>query len=173
MSNLPLTSNESTKTKLFQLLLEEIHAYSYLAETVKQKQEAIIKNNLQTMENLSGVERLLVKKVELMLQTREKYLNELLSNTNPDLPLQLNSYIEQLPLKEQARWRSLQQRISRAVDKIRRLNRENQQLVQSSLNYVRGVIEMLYAIDQENVLYTSSGQEQKTTAGKQVVNYNV
>ncbi|WP_456442371.1 flagellar protein FlgN, partial [Caldithrix abyssi] len=141
MSNLPLTSNESTKTKLFQLLLEEIHAYSYLAETVKQKQEAIIKNNLQTMENLSGVERLLVKKVELMLQTREKYLNELLSNTNPDLPLQLDSYIEQLPLKEQARWRSLQQRISRTVDKIRRLNRENQQLVQSSMNYVRGVIE--------------------------------
>ncbi|MHB2147797.1 flagellar protein FlgN [Calditrichota bacterium LG25] len=173
MSNLPLTSNESTKTKLFQLLLEEIHAYSYLAETVKQKQEAIIKNNLQTMENLSGVERLLVKKVELMLQTREKYLNELLSNTNPDLPLQLDSYIEQLPLKEQARWRSLQQRISRTVDKIRRLNRENQQLVQSSLNYVRGVIEMLYAMDQEAVLYTSNGQEQKAPAGKQVVNYNV
>ncbi|MHB2155665.1 flagellar protein FlgN [Calditrichota bacterium GD2] len=173
MSNLPLTSNESTKTKLFQLLLEEIHAYSYLAETVKQKQEAIIKNNLQTMENLSGVERLLVKKVELMLQTREKYLNELLSNSGSDLPLQLNSYIEQLPLEEQARWRSLQQRISRTVDKIRRLNRENQQLVQSSLNYVRGVIEMLYAMDQEAVLYTSNGQEQKAPAGKQVVNYNV
>lgn len=62
MSNLKPSSKESTKDKLFQLLLEEIHAYSYMVETVKQKQEAIIHNKLKEMENLTGVERLLVKK---------------------------------------------------------------------------------------------------------------
>ena len=173
MSKSNFTNNESTKAKLFQLLLEEIHAYSYLAETVKQKQEAIIQNKLKEMENLTGIERLLVKKVELMLQTRENYLKDLLGNVKTDLPLQLNTFIEKLPVKEQARWRSLQQRIARTVDKIRRVNLENHQLVQSSLNYVRGVIDMLYAMDEESILYTSNGQEKKPAMAKQVVNYNV
>lgn len=173
MSNLKPSSKESTKDKLFQLLLEEIHAYSYMVETVKQKQEAIIHNKLKEMENLTGVERLLVKKVEQMLESREKYLRKLLGNAESDQPLQLNSFIEALPVEEQARWRSLQQRISRTVDKIRRINLENHQLVQSSLNYVRGVIDMLYAMDEEAVLYSRNGQEQKTPLKKQVVNYNV
>ncbi len=173
MNNSRLPQDGSTKSKLFQLLLEEIHAYSYLAETVKQKQEAIIKNELQTMENLTGIERLLVKKVELMLQTRERYLQELLGNGQSEAPLQLDTFIATLPVEEQTRWRSLQQRISRTVDKIRRLNKENHQLVQSSLNYVRGVIDMLYALDEEAVLYGSNGQEQKAPLSKQVVNYNV
>lgn len=173
MSNLQPSYNESTKAKLFQLLLEEIHAYSYMAETVKQKQEAIIQNKLTEMENLTGVERLLVKKVELMIQARENYLKELLGNSESEKPLQLSNFIETLPAEEQARWRSLQQRISRTVDKIRRINLENHQLVQSSLNYVRGVIDMLYAMDEEAVLYSSNGQEQKAPLSKQVVNYNV
>ncbi len=173
MNNLQTSSKESTKAKLFQLLLEEIHAYSYMAETVKQKQEAIITNKLKEMENLTGVERLLVKKVEQMLESRENYLRKLLGNTKSDQPLQLNSFIETLPVEEQARWRSLQQRISRTVDKIRRINLENHQLVKSSLNYVRGVIDMLYTMDEEAVLYSRNGQEQKAPLKKQVVNYNV
>lgn len=96
-----------------------------------------------------------------MLESREKYLRKLLGNAESDQPLQLNSFIEALPVEEQARWRSLQQRISRTVDKIRRINLENHQLVQSSLNYVRGVIDMLYAMDEEAVLYSRNGQEQK------------
>ncbi len=173
MNNLQLSYNDTAKSKLFQLLLEEIHAYSYLAETVKQKQEAIIKNKLEEMENLTGVERLLIKKVEIMLQARENYLKKLLGGSSSDQPLQLNRFIDSLPVEEQARWRSLQQRISRTVDKIRRINLENHQLVQSSLNYVRGVIDMLYAMDEDSVLYSSKGQEQKTPLTKQVVNYNV
>ncbi len=173
MNSIPLTFDDPAKQQLFQLLLEEIHAYSYLADTVKQKQEALIKNELKNLENLTGIERLLIKKVELMIRNRSKLLNKLLNNRSHDSTVQLNTFIEQLPLEEQSRWRRLQQRMIRTVEKIRRLNFENHQLVQSSLNYIKGVIEMLYALDEESVLYNSNGQEKKTALPKQVVNYNV
>ncbi len=173
MNSIPLTFDDPAKQQLFQLLLEEIHAYSYLADTVKQKQEALIKNELKNLENLTGIERLLIKKVELMIRNRSKLLNKLLGNRSHDSTVQLNTFIEQLPLEEQSRWRRLQQRMIRTVEKIRRLNFENHQLVQSSLNYIKGVIEMLYALDEESVLYNSNGQEKKTALPKQVVNYNV
>ncbi len=163
----------SVRDKLYQVLLEEIHAYSYMAETVKQKQDAIIRNDLRTLENLTGVERLLVKKVELLLQTRASYLQQLIKDTSSNPAIRLSAFIQSLPEDQQKRWLNLEQRIYRTVDKIRRLNMENQQLIRSSLNYIQGVVEMLYPTDENAAVYGKSGEPQATVAAKQIVNCNV
>ncbi len=162
----------SVKDKLYQVLLEEIHAYTYLAETVKQKQEAIIKNELESLENLTGVERLLVNKVELLLQTRERYLQKLTDKKQSNITLRLGEFINGIPEEEQARWISLEQRIHRTVEKIRRLNLENQQLIRSSLNYIHGMVEMLYPHEKDGGFYNKTGKEDAKVSSKPILNCN-
>ncbi len=164
----------SDKDKLYMVLLEEIHAYQYMADTVKQKQEAIIKNQLEDLENLTGVERLLVNKVEVLLKAREQYLQKVTAHDGASVTIRLNEFISRLSEQEQPRWRSIEQRIYRIVEKIRRLNLENQQLIRSSLNYINGLVEMLYPQDDgAKDLYNSAGKEDTHAAVKPIVNFNV
>ncbi len=159
------------KEKLYQILLEEISAYQYLAETVLQKQDAIIKNQLEELENLTGVERLLVKKVENLVQTREQYLQKVVPSKDGSLSLRLSQYIGQLNEQEQPRWRSIERRIRHYVERIRRVNLENQQLIRASLNYINGLVEMLYP--QQEGVYNSMGKENIPAAAKPILNVNV
>ncbi len=162
---------ESCKDKLYQVLLEEISAYQYLAETIKQKQDAIIQNRIEELENLTGVERLLVKKVENLVQAREQYLHKIFTTAEGSLSLRLSEYIEQLSEQEQPRWRSIERRIRRYVERIRRINLENQQLIRASLNYINGLVETLYP-HQEGV-YNALGKEDVRAAAKPILNVNV
>lgn len=159
------------KDKLYQVLLEEISAYQYLAETVKQKQDAIIKNQLEELENLTGVERLLVKKVENLVQAREQYLQKVVHSDEGSLTLRLSQFIDQLSEQERPRWRSIERRIRHYVERIRRVNLENQQLIRASLNYINGLVEMLYP-HQEGV-YNALGKENVPPAAKPILNVNV
>ena len=159
------------KDKLYQVLLEEISAYQYLAETIKQKQDAIIRNQLEELENLTGVERLLVRKVENLVQARQQYLHKIAQSTDGSVSLLLSQYIEQLNDGEKPRWRSIEQRIRRYVERIRRINLENQQLIRASLNYINGLVEMLYP-RQEGV-YNALGEENAPAAAKPILNVNV
>ena len=172
MTNKQTICNDSPcKDKLYQVLLEEISAYQYLAETIKQKQDAIIRNQLEELENLTGVERLLVKKVENLVQARQQYLHKIAQSTDGSVSMLLSQYIDQLNDGEKPRWRSIEQRIRRYVERIRRINLENQQLIRASLNYINGLVEMLYP-HQEGI-YNALGEENAPAAAKPILNVNV
>ncbi len=164
-------SGTSCKDKLYQILLEEISAYEYLAETIKQKQDAIIRNHIDELENLTGVERLLVKKVENLVQVRQQYLHEVSHDFQGPVTSKLSQFIEQLSEGEQARWRNIEQRIRHYVERIRRINAENQQLIRASLNYINGLVEMLYP--RTEGVYDALGKENNPAATKPLLNVNV
>ncbi len=175
MSNNQKTNQDlSYKDKLYMVLIEEIHAYQYLADTVKEKQKVIIKNQLDELENLTGIERLLVKKVEILLKTREEYLRKAALERSPKPIVRLRDFIGLLDKNEQPRWKSLEERIYRTVEKIRRINLENQQLIRSSLNFINGLVEMLYPQEEgAQSLYTAHGQTNTKAAIKSLVNVNI
>lgn len=170
-SNQPFCNEKPCKDELYQVLLEEISAYQYLVETIKQKQDAIISNQLEELENLTGVERLLVRKVENLVQAREQYLHKISQSSDGSVSLLLSQYIEQLNKQEQPRWRSIEQRIHRYVERIRRINLENQQLIRASLNYINGLVEMLYPHQEGG--YDALGKENIPAAAKPILNVNV
>ncbi len=161
----------SCKDKLYQILLEEISAYEYLAETIKQKQDAIIRNHIDELENLTGVERLLVKKVENLVQVRQRYLHEVAHDSQTSVSPMLSRFIEQLDDGEKPRWRNIEQRIRHYVERIRRINSENQQLIRASLNYINGLVEMLYP--RSEGVYDALGKENTPAASKPLLNVNV
>lgn len=174
MSNNLTNQDLSYKDKLYMVLIEEIHAYQYLADTVKEKQKVIIKNQIEELENLTGIERLLVKKVEVLLKTREEYLRKAALERSAKPSVRLRDFIGLLDENEQPRWKSLEERIHRTVEKIRRINLENQQLIRSSLNFINGLVEMLYPQEEgARNLYTAHGEANTKAAVKSLVNVNI
>lgn len=162
------------KEKLYMVLLDEIHTYQNLADTLKQKQEAIIHRQIEELENLNGVEHLLMNKVQVLLQTREHYLQKVAGKEMGESFPQLNEFIKGLDKEEQPRWQSLEESIHQTVGKIHRINFENQQLIRASLTYIHGLVDVLYPKEvSAGKVNAAMGNENTQVAIKSFQNVNI
>ena len=65
-----MSSSNQTGDQLYQLLMEEASAYDYLLEILLEKQSAMVKNDLPIIENLTGVEQVLVQRANDFTKAR-------------------------------------------------------------------------------------------------------
>ncbi len=161
------TIGKEKREALFHLLMEELSAYNYLAETITAKQQAILHNNLEQVEHLTGVEQLIVNKTSQLIQNRSNMMKEMVRGLGQEgMPLTLSGIIERLQGGEKERWQKIVRRLTAAVEKIQTLNLQNMRLLDTSLKYVRGMIDMFAPADENMTnLYTSSGHN----SGKKMV----
>jgi flagellar biosynthesis/type III secretory pathway chaperone len=161
------------REKLYQILLEELSAYDYLYETVSKKKDAIVVNDYKLVEELTGVERVIINKADLLSQTRLSTLDELFEIMGlENRPKTLSNFIEMLPKERQSLWERMNSRLIAAIEKIQRTNDANQRLIKVSLNFVQGMIGLLYPRDDsESQVYDKNGKD-SFKLGKNLVNCN-
>jgi len=168
-------ADNQLQEQLFQVLLEEMSAYDYLNETIQNKQSAIVQNNLQQIEHLTGVEHVVVKKANLLTQTRFELMQQYFKQVNlVQDPLSLSSLISIIPLDKRKSWERISSRLHQTVAEIQRRNSENVQLIDSSMNYVRGMIDLFLPREEfGSDLYTKTGNENLTVGSKNLLDCNI
>ncbi len=140
--------------QLYKTLMEELSAYDYLIETLSEKQKAIVENDLQKLEHFSGVEQLIVNKANKLTEARAQILKTVQQQPGP---ASLVAFIRQLHPSERRPWIKINDRISRTVEKIRFLNTQNMRLLDTSLNYSRGMIELFMPNEMKSAGFYDGG----------------
>ncbi len=172
--NKPDFSTPSLKEQMYQVLLEEMSAYDYLNETLRGKQEAIVKNEVKKIERLTGVEQVVVSRANRLTQTRyelmQKYFME--QNITAD-PHSLGNVIGTIEDKNRERWERVERRLRSTALEIKRLNAENMRLIEHSLGYVRGMINLFLPRDEfGGNIYTEDGNENIKVSTKNMLDCN-
>ncbi len=164
----------SPKDRLYQILLEEVSAYDYLNEILRDKQQAIVKNDLKKIEHLNGVEQMLITKASHLTQYRSNLLQEyfLQKNMNND-EHSLGNFIAELPEEERTSWERLNKRLFHTSHQIQRTNRENVRLIDASLSHIRSLITMFLPRDEHGKhIYTETGNEDASIGTKNLLDCN-
>ena len=168
------TSDKAMKQELYKSLMEELSAYEYLLQTMKEKKKAIIRNELNSIESLSGTEHILVTKADSRTAARYSLLQKIFNSNNPsDSPLTLTSFIELCPEEEKGTWERINNRLSRTVENIRYVNNENKNLLETSLKFVNGMINLFIPRDENSDgLYVKEGGSTHNHAAKNLLDCN-
>jgi len=175
MNNMNWETDNSLHDRLFQILLEEISACDYLEETLAEKQEAIIQNDLNKMNTLTGTEQLIINKANVLIKTRQEIIAEIYAGhgiTNGVFTL--SDFIGHLDENERSSWNRLQTRLENTVTRINRRNAENVALLNAALSYNRDLLKLFYPRD-ENAggVYDHKGVNNKQGYSKNIVDCNV
>ncbi len=162
------------KDRLYQVLLEEVSAYDYLNEILRDKQQAIVKNDLKKIEYLNGIEQMLITKASHLTQYRSTLLTEYFLNKNVrEDESTLGNIIGELPEEERASWERLNNRLMKISHQIKRTNYENVRLIDVSLSHIRSLITMFLPRDEEGKhIYTDAGIEDSSIGTKNILDCN-
>jgi len=105
-------SDKDLKQELYKALMEELSAYEYLLQTMKDKKNAIIRNEINSIESLSGTEHILVTKADERTAVRYALLQRIFDSNNPAAaPLTLTSFIELCSENEKGTWERINNRL--------------------------------------------------------------
>ncbi|MEJ2053037.1 MAG: flagellar protein FlgN [Calditrichaceae bacterium] len=159
---------------LMHLLLEEISTCDYLVETLTEKQEAIVQNDLQKMNSLTGTEQIIINKTNALVSKRKELLADIYHKEGLiDMPVTMSKLIEQFEDKEKLEWTKLQKRLENSVLRIKRLNKENVTLLDTAITFVRDMIHILYNPNQETVLYKKDGSGMDKLGSRPIMDCNI
>jgi len=175
MSKQKISNDNPLIEQLYQVLLEEVAACDYLAETLAEKQEAIVKNDLHKINTLTGTEQLIVNKTNLLVQTRKEMIGDIFQKEGIlTIPYTLSEFIDHLQDLSMFSWKRIQTRLENTITKINRLNEENITLLNASVSFVRDMIQLFYPQDENNSgVYTKEGLEMDKVGSKNIVDCNI
>ena len=174
--NLPenQTNEQKLKQALFQALMEELSAYEYLSETMTEKKEAIIQNDLKKIEHLSGTEQLLVTKANRLTENRFHLMQKFYTAKNiKSAPFTLTTFVEMSDEAERNSWGRIETRLEKTVEKIQRTNLENKRLLETSMKYVQGMINLFIQPQQDMpATYGKEGVDKPSINARNFVDCN-
>jgi flagellar biosynthesis/type III secretory pathway chaperone len=161
--------------QLYAILMEEISAYDYLAEALKEKQQAIVNNQLDKIESLTGTEQLIIKKTNVLTAARFGLLQGIFLNHGLNtFPVTMQNFILRIAGEDEAPWERLNRRLNSIVERIQRINAENRELLRASISFVHQMIQLLYPVDSQTVnLYNRYGMTSQAAVAKSMVNCNI
>lgn len=167
-------ANRDVKDSIYRLLLEEVSAYDYLNETIQNKQNAIVKNDLKQIEHLTGVEQVVVKRANDLTRERQNLMQQyFMSDKMVTEPLSLNSLISTLKEAQKEPWQRMNRRLSKTVTSIQRRNAENLRLINSSLSFVRGTVQLFVPREEFSTdLYSEEGPGTNNFKAKNLLDCN-
>ena len=169
-----MSNSNQTGDQLYQLLMEEASAYDYLLEILLEKQSAMVKNDLPIIENLTGVEQVLVQRANDFTKARTTLMQDYFNKIDgaPKV-LSLNAMIRTLDKKDREPWERLNLRLQKTAAEIKLRNAENLRLIETSLNYVRGEIDMFLPREElSSDLYSQSGDGNQNFSAKNLLDCN-
>lgn len=167
----PTIGNGDIFTELKQMLFEEITLNEKLRDVLKQKQRAIIENNLEELRHCIEEEQLLIQATKDKAELLEEYIrNAASSSAKPSL----KEIIKNAPENLKSPLERGRQRLITSLEEISQLNRENRFLLNFSLEHIKGVIHLLLKSEDENAkLYNYRGQIFLTEKNHKTLNVQI
>lgn len=148
-------------SKEFQkLFVEEYEEYTRLYEIVKNKQEAIINNDIQELAEILKEEQAIIEKIEELEAARQEILNKLAQKEGRESnkPLSFSELMELVP-GERDELVQLKDNFLQLLDKLQEINQENRELIEHSLKITETSLEFIREATGRVNLYSSRNDE--------------
>ncbi len=176
MSNLMDTiqnENESCE-RIYSLVSQEIALYEQLIDTARQKQTAILSNDRTLLQELTATEQMQANRALNMIETRQLLLREIFKNLELEVETTLSNLLQFTGKSIDPDWIRAYRRLTEKVKELTRLNFENQQLLRTSLFYLREVVSVLFPGDKNRLnVYDKNGSMNGRKQESKVLNYQV
>jgi len=152
--------NKELLQDIFRILVEEVNLYEGLAETVLNKQKAIVENDIKSLKKYTVMEQSFVKKGNDLTRKR-------IENMPPETVVKdqqnsiLTRFFKKYGLLNDHDWSGLESRLHVALTKIKRANLENSMLLKTSISFVQNMIKLYYPKkDKGSATYNREGKSQ-------------
>ena len=170
-----LRENQGPFNDLVLSLSHEVALYDQLALMLKSKQKAIIQGDVDLLQNLVHEEHRLIPKIRLATQARE--LRAAAIGALADVGAKTPSLKELIDLSPSHHTQTLighREKLIAALDRIAHANRENEFLLNSSLELVRGLVQVLLGREEhETVHYGGKGKINNDQTRRAVVDCQI
>lgn len=160
-----LTSHEMFQT-LISMLSVELTLCRQLRDLVVEKQQVIIAGNVEQLDQITGKEGRLAKVLGDKVKERAGLMNHIAVSYGLELAEPRLSYLMALvPPDLASRLSQLIEQTGAAAHQITETNQQNEFLIKASMDYARGMINLLYHHQgQEMALYDTRGLTDKRAA---------
>ncbi len=174
MSELIRNQNEAYES-LILCLVYEVEMYQELSRLLKEKQSCIISGDIESLENIVHEEQRLIPKVRTATQAREVRAATIgaVSKLTKKTPT-LKELIDLSPSHISKQLIEFREHLITSLDQIAHANRENEFLLNSSVELVRGLVQVLLGKeDNKNTYYGGQGMIANDHTPKANVDFQV
>jgi len=160
---------------LVEIITRELVLYENLLAILKNKQNAIISGNLTNLRENIREETTIVQEVLTITEKRDNYVNILnqileISDQKP----KLKTIIAKSPSDYSVKLTNLRYQLKTNLNQITMTNKENKYLLNSSIEQVRGMINLFLSADNEpEEIYDVNGFMTARGAGNNVLNCQI
>jgi FlgN protein len=163
--------NQKLLNEILLTLTEEIALYEDLAQTARNKQEAILSNDLKSLSKYTGLEHAFVRKGNNLTSKRLGMTSDSVNGPKKKI-LSLASFMALNNLEKNKDWVHKETQLTGVLNNIKRINNENSLLLKTSVRFIQGLINLYYPKNEtESKIYTRDGKTE--TQKKSVVDCGV
>ena len=170
-----ITDLEGMYADLVICLSQEVQLYTDLDQLLKDKQSSIIKGDVESLQKIVHEEQRLIPKIQRATQARELRATTIgaVSKLRSKTP-SLKELIDLSPSHYSKQLIEFREQLIVSLDRIAHGNRENEFLLNSSVELVRGLVQVLIGTEQnENVHYGGRGKIAQNQSRKSHVDCQV
>jgi len=151
-------------------LKEYLSLYSRLSDLVTQESRSLINRNIPSVEEIISEKKVLLDKIadfEKMLSEYQKKISYLITGDEKNL-LSLKDICDRFPPSSTHELTELHSGLKRTINKIRRMNNVNADIIKHHLNYASFFIKKLEGSN-PSATYSPSGKMNETKGGAGVL----
>lgn len=166
---------ENKYENLYQVLVQEVSTYNKLSELMLKKQKSIISGDITALQDLTAKEQSVVREANAFSNTRHFLLKEILVKLGRNSSnASLSHLLELTGHSRDNQWLLIKDRLYETVDKIRKINFENQELLKTSLTFVKEMVKVFFPADNTfNNTYSEDGKVRNQNKIKKVLDCQI
>ncbi|RMF06630.1 MAG: flagellar protein FlgN [Candidatus Neomarinimicrobiota bacterium] len=152
-------------------LEEELRVYGELVQVVQDKQEVIIAGDLDRLRHLVGEEQRLLAEAKAAEKHRKEAVRTIaLARDLQEESPRLTDILPASPEPYRTHLQHLRQNIQSRLNRLFLVNQENELLINTSLNHIRGMVQLFLNVNEDApALYTPQGTvDSKETANQMI-----
>ncbi len=168
-------SNKLNLNNLYQLLIQESALLDTLIVLMENKQKSIVKGNVEDLKEYTAKEQLIVRQANAFSDTRQYLVQKILNNSNnKDRVISLSNFIELTNRSSDKQWSGIRNKLDSAVQKVRKINFENNELLQTSIAFVKEMVRVFLPIDKNLAgTYSKDGKLPESNKRQEVLNCQI
>jgi len=161
-------------TELIKILEQEIGEYEKLTSILEEKQNAIIKSDIDTLRSVVADEQAEIKKISGLIKERETTCRKALKDFAHKKEIKMSDIIEFSPTEVKDTLIKIRQVLLSNLERISRLNRENEYLLNFSIDFTRNMVNLLLDLDNETEkIYDSKGVKVAPTKCNKMLDFQI
>ncbi len=159
----------SLMENIVEVLEQENKEYQTLIKLSEEKTPVIIRGDLESLNRITEAEQVIVERIQKLEKDRIRTMKDISEVTNFKADIKLGDLITMMDKhpEEQSRLRDLHDRLKETMNRMKRVNEQNRDLLQNSLEMVQFEMNLLQSLKTapETADYNSNAYANGTIMG--------